>query len=61
MLYITEDQLNLISDAVKALPVRVEDFDDADKWVGIYIHLKRIEGQKIVEKQEEDDGRPSDQ
>ena len=41
--------------------VRVEDFDDADKWVGIYIHLKRIEGQKIVEKQEEEDGRPSDQ
>ena len=39
----------------------MEDFDDADKWVGIYIHLKRIEGQKIVEKQEEEDGRPSDQ
>lgn len=61
MLYITEDQLKLISDAVKSLPVRVEDFDDADKWVGIYIHLKRIESQKIVEKQEEEDGRPSDQ
>ena len=61
MLYITEDQLKLISDAVKALPVCVEDFDDADKWVGIYIHLKRIESQKIVEKKEEEDGRPSDQ
>lgn len=37
-----EDYISQIIDAVKALPVRCEDFRAADTWVGVVMALEEV-------------------
>lgn len=49
MYYVTETQLNQILAAVRALPVRVDSFDIADTWVGLYLTVQNIASQHVSE------------
>ena len=63
MMYVTDEQLSIIMNAVKNLPIHTQSFEEADSWVGLYLYLKEIEKQIIKGNNEEvsEDGRPSDQ
>ena len=49
MYYVTETQLKQILVAIKALPVRVDSFDVADAWVGLYLTVQNIASQHMRE------------
>lgn len=56
MIYITEEQFNSIVGAVKSLPIRTQNFEEADRWVGLYLYLKNIERQISKEDGVNEDG-----
>lgn len=47
MYYITEAQLKQILTGIKALPVKADDFDAADLWVGLYLTVQNVARQPI--------------
>lgn len=47
MYYVTETQLKQILAAIKALPVRADNFDVADAWVGLYLTVQGIANQPV--------------
>ena len=49
MYYVTETQLKQILAAIKALPVRADNFDIADAWVGLYLTIQNIASQQVSE------------
>ena len=39
---ISEDQINALQNAVAQLPVQVNGFETADRWVGLFLALGRL-------------------
>ena len=59
MHYITNEQLMMLLEAIKKLPIHTQNFEEADAWVGLYLYLKKIETQTIRNEEVKEDGRPS--
>lgn len=57
MYYVTEQQLKQILVAVKALPVKADNFDVADAWVGLYLAVQNIASQPVEQQKDDNEAK----
>lgn len=57
MYYVTEAQLKQILAAVKALPVKADNFDVADAWVGLYLAVQNIASQPVEQQKDDNEAK----